>query len=162
MRTATPAANSNTEWGQASRPVDPSLPRRLDLRRGQVSDDHVLLHLVDYDLVGLPRLAGIELNRLVDVLVLLFGQLVVRHHFHGVLVLLWIGPLKQQGDIADALPVLGFAQLELEVVPFAQALQRLQFGNLVRFTATTWTGSGHIGRHIGAKKAPGAWSTRSR
>src|SRR5438094_402694 len=66
---------------KAGRPVP--LSCGLFFGRGQVADDHILLHLVDHDFVGLPGLAGVELNRLVDVLVLLFGQLVVRHHFHG-------------------------------------------------------------------------------
>jgi hypothetical protein len=29
--------------------------------------------------------------------------------------------------------------------------------DLVRFTARAWIGSGHIGRHIGAKRAPAGW-----
>src|ERR1017187_2753633 len=88
--------------GAISEPPAP-LPRRLYLRRGQVADDQVLLHLVDHDLIRLARLAAIELYRFVDVLVLLFRQLVVGHHFDRVLVLLGVDALQLQRDVADAL-----------------------------------------------------------
>src|ERR1039457_1231597 len=104
----------------------PVLPAGLFLRRGEVADDHVLLHLVDDDLVGLLCLAGVELDRFVDVLVLLFGQLVVGIDFDGVLVLLGVGALQLQRDIADALGDLGLAQFNLDVVALAEAAERLQ------------------------------------
>src|ERR1019366_7765072 len=65
-----------------------NLPRRLYLGLGQVADDQVLLYLVYHDLIGLLCLASVELDRFVDVLVLLFRQLIVGHHPDGVLVLL--------------------------------------------------------------------------
>src|ERR1019366_25516 len=44
----------------------PTLPAGLFFRRGEVADDEVLLDLVDHELVRLPRLGGVELDRLVD------------------------------------------------------------------------------------------------
>ena len=47
------------------------------LGRRQVADDEIFLHRVHHQLVRLFRLAGVELDRFVDVLVLLLGVLVV-------------------------------------------------------------------------------------
>src|ERR1022692_2090238 len=71
----------------------PTLPAGLFLGRGQVADDEVFLYLVDHELVRLPRLGGVELDRLVDVLIPFFGQLVVGHDFDGVPVLLRVDAL---------------------------------------------------------------------
>src|SRR5262245_44062196 len=106
------------------------LPAGLLFGRGEVADDLVFRNLIDHQLVGLLCLARVELHGLVDVLILLLGQLIVRHYFDRVLVLLRVGLLEKQGNIADALPVLGLAQLELEVVALTQAPERLQFAGI--------------------------------
>src|SRR5438093_995561 len=96
---------------------------RLVLGSGEVTGDLVLADGVDHHLVRLARLAGVELHRLVDVLVAFFGELIVCHHFDGVLVLFGIGLLQQESDITHALAVLGFAELELDVIALAQTLE---------------------------------------
>src|ERR1035438_6060142 len=74
--------------GGTGREACPTLPAGLFLGRRQVADDEVLLYLVEHQLVRLPRLGGVELHRLVDVLIPFFGQLVVGHDLDGVPVLL--------------------------------------------------------------------------
>src|ERR1019366_6878610 len=105
----------------------PTLAAGLFFRGGEVAYDEVLLDLVDHELVRLPRLGGVELDRLVDVLIPFFGQLVVGHDFDGVPVFLRVDALQLQSDIADTLRHLGLAELELGVGALAEAFERLQF-----------------------------------
>src|SRR5665811_989166 len=62
----------------------------------EVAHDLVLPDRVDDQFVRqAPTFGGVELDRLIDTLVLLQGELVVRHHLHAVPVLLHIGILEK-------------------------------------------------------------------
>src|ERR1035441_9118416 len=100
------------------------LPSDGFLRRREVADDLVLPDRVDHQFVWqATAFGGVELDRLVDTLVLLFGELVVRHHLNRVPVLLDIGILEKQRDIAETLRLLGLAELDIDVIALAQALE---------------------------------------
>jgi len=70
---------------------------------------------------------GVELDGLIDALVFLQGLLVVRHHLNAVPVLLNVGILEQQRDIAETLRLLGLAEFDVDVVALAEALEGGQF-----------------------------------
>src|SRR5260370_36753558 len=77
------------------------LPARLFFRRGQIANDQVFLYLINYDFVGLPRLAAVELYRLVDVLFLLFGHLFLPPYNYRIPVFLWRRLLRPPRCVAQ-------------------------------------------------------------
>ena len=69
----------------------------------------------------------VELQRFVDALIFLFHPFVVGDQLNRVLVLLQVGLLEQNHDVADLLGRLGLLQIELDVVAVAESLERRQF-----------------------------------
>jgi hypothetical protein len=98
-----------------------------DLWRGEVSDDLVLLDLIDYELVRLVCPGDIKLNRLIDRPVFLLNLLIVGEDFDRVLVVLRFGLLQTDRDVSDLLRCLRLAEAEFKVVSLAECLKRCEF-----------------------------------
>src|SRR6185312_16508580 len=97
----------------------------LNLRCRQIADNRVLSNFVYHNFVRLMGFRRVELDRLIDVPVLLFHGLVIGRNPDREPVVLWVRLSQFHHYVRNPAWRLGFGDGELRVIPLAKFAQRL-------------------------------------